>query len=121
MAHDTNRAEILALCMALELHPEASYERPQPAHGRRTPDWLLHMPNGRLVAMEVTSKWTYENWKMSTGITTRVGLRSKGWKTGDTQDLRRTLHRERQGRKRPTASSGSGAVAGHTTRRRCRN
>ena len=53
---DGHRAEVLALCIALELHPKASYERPAERHGKRTPDWLLHLPDGRSAAMEVTSK-----------------------------------------------------------------
>ena len=93
--HVTNRAEMLALCMVLELHPDASYERPTERHGVRTPDWFLQI-DSRSIAMEVTSKktdWRYEDWP--TGNTTkRVGHRHKSWTTGDTADLCKTLERK---------------------------
>ena len=94
--HDSSRSEMVALCMVLELHPDASYERPVPQHRVRSPDWLLRLPDGRDVALEVTSKrtdWRYEDWDVN-GQIVRVGCRTKGWTTGDTADLRRTLERK---------------------------
>lgn len=94
--HDSSRSEMLALCIVLELHPDVSYERPVPQHGVRAPDWLLHFPDGQDVALEVTSKqtdWRYEDWDVN-GQIVRVGCRTKGWTTGDTADLRRTLDRK---------------------------
>ena len=95
--HDSSRSEMLALCMVLELPPDASYEPPVPQHRVRTPDWLLRLPDGRDVALEVTSKKTalnYEDWDAGDGTTILVGSRTKNWTTGDTRDLRRTLYRK---------------------------
>ena len=94
--HDSSRSEMLALCIALELHPEASYTWLVPARKRRTPDWLMHLSDGRDIALEVTSKrtdWSYEDWDMD-GTAIRVGSRHKGWTSGDSADLRRTLARK---------------------------
>ena len=94
--HDSSRSEMLALCIALELHPEASYTWLVPTSGRRTPDWLMHLPDGRDIALEVTSKmtdWSYEDWDMD-GTTIRVGSWHKGWTSGDSADLRRTFERK---------------------------
>ena len=93
---DGDRAEVLALCIALELHPSASYERPAERHGQRTPDWFLRLPDGRSVAMEVTSKrddLRYENVDVN-GVTVRPGFGVKSWSNGDTDDLCRTLTRK---------------------------
>ena len=38
VTRDDDRAEMLALCIALDLHPDASYERPAERRGVRTPD-----------------------------------------------------------------------------------
>ena len=95
--HDSSRSEMLALCIVLELHLDASYERPVPQRRVRTPDWLLSLPDGRDVALEVTTKmtaWTYEDWDEDDGTTILVGSRTKDWTTGDTEDLRKTLYRK---------------------------
>ena len=93
-----DRAEVLALCIALELYPDASYERPPEQHGQRTPDWILHLPDGRSAAMEVTSKTDdlrYEDVDVN-GVTVRPGFGVKSWSDGDTDDLYRTLTRKMQ-------------------------
>ena len=93
-----DRAEVLALCIALELHPEASYERPPEQHGKGTPDWILWLPDGRSAAMEVTSKrddLRYEDLD-GDGVTVRASLNVKSWTNGDTDDLYRTLTRKMQ-------------------------
>ena len=96
VACDGDRAEVLALCIALELHPDASYERPPEQHGKGTPDWLLRLPDGRSAAMEVTSKkdvLRYEDWDVN-GVTVRPGFNVRSWDFGDTDDLYRTLTRK---------------------------
>ena len=93
-----DRAEVLALCVALELYPDASYEQPAQRHGQRTPDWLLRLPDGRSVAMEVTSKTDdlrYKDLDVD-GVTVRAGFNVKSWGDGDTDDLYRTLTRKMQ-------------------------
>ena len=86
-------SEMLALCIVLEMHPGASYTRPVCGHGQRTPDWMVHLPDGRDIAIEVTAKrtdWRYETWSIrDKGI--RVGWREKGWKSGASADFSRTL------------------------------
>ena len=93
-----DRAEVLALCIALELHPDASFERPPEQHGKGTPDWILRLPGGRSAAMEVTSKrdvLRYEDLDVD-GVTVRAGFNVKSWTDGDTDDLYRTLTRKMQ-------------------------
>ena len=56
----------------------------------------MHLPDGLDIALEVTSKktdWSYEDWNID-GTTIRVGSRHKGWTSGDSADLRRTLERK---------------------------
>ena len=87
---------MLALCIVLELHPDAAHESLELQHHVRTPDWLVHLADGRDVALEVTSKqtdWHYEDWDVG-DTSLRVGVRSKSWRSGDSSDLRSTLGRK---------------------------
>ena len=98
VTRDDDRAEVLALCIALELHPGASYERPAERRGVGTPDWLLHLPGGRSAAMEVTHKTDdlcYKNLHID-GETVRAGFNLKISSGRDTDDLYRTLMRKMQ-------------------------
>ena len=98
VTRDDDRAEMLALCIALDLHPDASYERPAERRGVRTPDWLLHLPGDSDVAMEVTHKaddLRYKNLDIDGG-TVRAGFNVKISSGRDTDDLYRTLTRKMQ-------------------------
>ena len=96
MSRVQNRAEQITLAIALSVERGATYERPQPQKGRRTPDWLLCLADGRQIALEVTSKntdWTYENHTVE-GHTDRQGTWGKSLSHGDTDSLYKTLMRK---------------------------
>ena len=96
MSREQNRAEQIALAIALSVERGATHQRPQPQKGQRTPDWLLWLADGRQIALEVTSKKTdraYENYTVD-GHVFRRGTWSKSLSHGDTDSLYKTLMRK---------------------------
>ncbi len=96
MSREKNRAEQIALAIALSVERGATHQRPQPQKGQRTPDWLLCLADGRQIALEVTSKktdWAYENHTVD-GQTYRQGTWSKSLSHGDTGSFYKTLMRK---------------------------
>ena len=88
-----NRAELIAVCLVLAIERGTTDERPGEEQGKRTPDWWLDLPDGRQVALEVTSKRT--NWNYDTLDGIRVGtmtLVNANWDRGRFDEtLRRTM------------------------------
>ena len=86
-----NRAELIAVCLVLAIERGARYERPQENQGKRTPDWWLDLPDGRRVALEVTSKRTNWRYEYLDGI--KVGTMTLVNANGDRGSFDETLRR----------------------------
>ena len=89
------RSEFAALAIVLSCEPGAHYEEPQRG-SERTPDWALSLPDGRLVALEVTSRHIVDS-RETVDIghgPVPISWQSGSWQHGEDNYLLSTLRKK---------------------------